>query len=120
MGEVVGISKPHPGARHDFEIRKQEKPIPEKCRIWADSGYQGLQNLHPNVSIPFKSSKLKGLTSFEKQFNRELSRKRVKVENVLGDMKRFKILQERYRNPRESYGNKTKIIAGIVNLKTGF
>ncbi len=119
-GEITRISKPYPGSLHDFDIRKSEKPIAKNIRVYADSGYQGLQNLHPQVCIPFKRSKLKKLNSFQKQFNRELSRRRVKVENVIGDMKRHKILQERYRNKRESYHVKTKIIAGIVNLKCGF
>jgi hypothetical protein len=119
-GEIIRISKPYPGSRHDFDIRKSEKPIAKNIRIYADRGYQGLQNLNPQACIPFKRSKLKKLNSFQKQFNRELSRKRVKVENVIGDMKRHKILQERYRNKRESYHIKTIIIAGIVNLKRGF
>jgi hypothetical protein len=119
-GEIIRISKPYPGSRHDFDIRKSEKPIAKNIRIYADRGYQGLQNLNPQACIPFKRSKLKKLNSFQKQFNRELSRKRVKVENVIGDMKRHKILQERYRNKRESYHIKTIIIAGIVNIKRGF
>lgn len=119
-GEIIRVSKPYPGSRHDFDIRKAEKPISTKIRIYGDSAYQGLQMLHPQVCIPYKRSKLKKLDSYQKQYNRELSRRRVKVENVIGDMKRNKILQERYRNKRENYHIKTKIIAGIVNLKHGF
>jgi hypothetical protein len=42
------------------------------------------------------------------------------VEHVIGDMKVFRILSERYRNKRKRYGVKFTIIAGIVNLKNGF
>jgi hypothetical protein len=119
-GEIVSVSKPHPGSVHDFAIRKREKPISATARVYADSGYQGLEDLHPQSCIPFKRTKQKKLTSFQKGFNRALSRRRVKVENVICRMKNYKILQDRYRNSRNKYHMKTKIIAGIVNLKYGF
>jgi hypothetical protein len=119
-GEIISVSKPHPGSRHDLEIRKQEKAIRGNLRIYADSAYQGLQTIHPQVCIPYKKSKLRQLDSFQKKFNRELSIRRVKIENTIGAMKRYKILQERFRNQRKSYHAKTKIIAGIANLRAGF
>lgn len=119
-GEIVRISKPHPGSVHDFEIRKREKPIPMTARVYADSAYQGIEEIHSQSCIPFKRTKLKKLNSFQRRFNRALSRKRVKVENVICRMKKYKILQDRYRNSRKKYYMKTKIIAGLVNLKYGF
>ena len=74
--EIIRVSKPYPGSRHDFDIRKSEKPISKDIRVWADSGYQGLENTHPKARIPYKRSKLKPLSSFQKQYNRELSKAR--------------------------------------------
>lgn len=119
-GEILRVSKSYPGSRHDFDIRKKEKPISDEFRIYADSGYQGLQNIHPQAIIPFKKSKSVKLDSFQKKFNRELSRRRIKIEHVIGNMKKYKIMQERYRNGRENYHEKIKIIAGITNLRAGF
>ena len=56
----------------------------------------------------------------QKAYNKALSRVRVKVENILGDIKTFKIMSDRYRNKRLRYNLKFNIIAGIVNLKNGF
>ncbi len=56
----------------------------------------------------------------EKEYNRALSRIRVKVENVIRRLKIFRILCERYRNKCRRYGIKFNIIAGIVNLKMGY
>ena len=56
----------------------------------------------------------------EKEYNRALSRVRITIENIFGDIKTFKILADRYRNKRKRYNVKFKIIAGIVNLKNGF
>ncbi|MBL8676681.1 MAG: hypothetical protein JNJ47_04570 [Alphaproteobacteria bacterium] len=56
----------------------------------------------------------------DKAYNRALSRIRVKVENVLRQIKIFRILSDRYRNKNKRYNLKFNIIAGIVNFKNGF
>ena len=66
--------------------------------IVTDSGYQGLQKLHAKTQMPKKRSKKKPLTKEDKANNRQLSRERVLNENVIGSLKRFKILADRYRN----------------------
>lgn len=70
--------------------------------------------------MPYKATKTKPLSEEEKEYNQSLSRLRVVVEHILGDIKTFRILADRYRNKRKRYGTKFKIIAGIVNLKNGF
>lgn len=119
-GRITHVSKPRPGSVHDFRLHKEEPPIPKDSRAFVDSGYQGLDKLHAQTELPYKATKTKPLDKEEKEYNRALSRLRVVVEHVIGDMKVFKILCERYRNKRKRYGVKLKIIAGIVNLKNGF
>lgn len=119
-GRIVHVSKPKPGSVHDFELHKTEPPIPKNTRAFVDSGYQGLDKLHPEIELPFKASKKKPLDREEKEYNTALSRIRVKVENIIGDLKTFRILSDRYRNRRKRYNVKFNIIAGIVNLKNGF
>ena len=119
-GRIVHVSKSHPGATHDFNLHKQEPPLPPKSRAFVDSGYQGLDKIHRAVELPYKATKTKPLDAEEKEYNRALSRIRVKVENILGDIKTFKIMSDRYRNKRKRYNVKFQIIAGIVNLKNGF
>jgi len=119
-GRIIHVSKTKPGAVHDFEVYKKETPIPKDSTALADSGYQGLDKLHVRTEIPFKSSKKKPLDKEDKAYNRALSRIRVKVENVLRQLKIFKILSDRYRNKNKRYNLKFNIIAGIVNFKNGF
>lgn len=40
-------------------------------------------------------------------------------ENVIGSLKRFKILSDRYRNRRKRFGLRFNLIAGIYNFKVG-
>jgi hypothetical protein len=119
-GRIVHVSKSRPGSTHDFNLHKQEPPMPPNARAFVDSGYQGLDKLHQAVELPYKATKYKPLDPDEKQYNTALSRIRVKIENIFGDIKTFRILSDRYRNKRKRYNIKFQIIAGIVNLKNGF
>lgn len=74
--------------------------------------------MHGNALIPTKKKPRKGkLTKQEKRYNRKLSSERVSVENVLGWLKRFRILSERYRNRRRRFGLRFNLIAGIYNYE---
>lgn len=119
-GKIVHVSKSYPGSTHDFTVFKGEKRPAKDTRVFVDSAYQGIADIHPNADFPYKSSKNKPLDVEEKEYNRALSKLRVKVENVLAQIKTFKIMADRYRNKRRRYGVKFNIIAGIVNLKNGF
>jgi hypothetical protein len=119
-GRIVHVSKTHPGSVHDFTLYKSEVPVPKETRAYVDSGYQGLDKLHKQTELPYKASKNNALDEEEKEYNHGLSRLRVKVENILAQMKVFRILSDRYRNKRKRYNLKFNIIAGIVNLKNGF
>jgi hypothetical protein len=88
-----------------------------ETEILADSGYQGIQKLHRKSRTPKKKSRKKPLTSDDKQLNRELSSRRVFCENVIGTVKRFKIVQDRYRNRRKRFGLRFNLISGIYNFE---
>lgn len=119
-GKIVAVSDDAPGRVHDIEIRRRGPPLPKNARAYADSGYQGYQNDHPALEIPFKKSKNKPLAKDQKEYNHALSRYRVLGEHVLARMKRFRILADRYRYPKGSHGEKFAIIAGVTNLMAGF
>ena len=119
-GRIVGVSKPAPGRVHDLEIRRRGPPLPNHAHVYADSGYQGLQEEHAGIEIPYKKTKKRPLTKEERDYNHALSRFRVRVEHRIGRLKTFRILSERYRYPRSRYAVKISTIAGIVNLMDGF
>jgi hypothetical protein len=83
----------------------------------TDSGYTGIKKLQRNSRLPKKSSKKKSLTKEEKKQNQEISSERVVNENVMGSLKRFKIISDRYRNRRKRFGLRFNLIAGIHNCE---
>jgi hypothetical protein len=119
-GKIIHISNPYEGKIHDMNIRKQGPPLHPDDTAYVDSGYQGLQQDHANTEYPYKRSKNKPLSSDEKEYNRALSRVRVKVEHKIRQLKIFRILKEQYRNRRKGFGIAVNIVAGIVNMKSGF
>ena len=106
------------GHTHDFRLFKESKiSIAKDIHCLADAGYQGLMKLHENSTTPYKSSKLHPLTAEQKQANREISSQRIYVEHVIGKLKIFRILSERYRNRRKRFGLRFNLIAAIYNLQ---
>jgi hypothetical protein len=91
--------------------------ILEETKIDADTGYQGIQKIHLNSNIPFKRKRNNILSKEEKKYNHKLSSKRIFVEHVIGRLKRFKVISERYRNRRKRFGLRFNLIAGIYNYE---
>jgi hypothetical protein len=81
----------------------------------VDSGYTGIKHLQKNCQLPKKRTKKNQLTKDEKQTNRKIASERVLNENVIGRLKRFKILSDKYRNRRKRFGLRFNLIAGIYN-----
>lgn len=82
-----------------------------------DSGYQGIQKIHNNSNLPIKRTKKNPLTKDAKKANTQLARDRVLNENVIGMLKRFRIISERYRNRRKRFGLRFNLIAGVYNYE---
>lgn len=91
-----------------------------EIKAQTDTGYQGIQHLHANAELPKKKSKNHPLTQQEKRNNQRISSERVVNEHVIGALKRFKIIADKYRNRRKRFGLRFNLIAGIYNLEQGF
>lgn len=106
------------GKVHDFKVFKKSKlAIHKKTKATLDAGYQGIEKLHANSHLPKKGSKHKLLTEKDKAANRKLSKERVAVEHVIGKIKVFRIMTERYRNRRQKHTMRVKLICGIYNFE---
>ena len=95
--KIFDVSGSHPGSDHDYKIFKKymtPDKIPKKSKVRVDSGYQGIEKDYPDIDVclPKKASKCHKLTKKEKKENKNLAKKRIYVEHVIGSLKRFKIL----------------------------
>ena len=106
------------GKKHDLALYKQSRTVLSFQTVpIADSGYQGMDKLHPNVKTPKKKSKRHPLTDQEKASNRDIARQRIGCEHMIRRLKVFRILCERYRNRRKRFGLRFNLIAAICNLE---
>lgn len=105
------------GKAHDGTIYKETLNISEKILVLADSGYRGIQKKHANVRFPYRHAEdANWMTDSErKEYNREISRKRMKIEHVIGRTKNFAIAREKYRNHRKRFALRYNLICGITN-----
>jgi hypothetical protein len=106
------------GKRHDFRLFKGSgvkfKP---KTKTMTDTGYQGIQKLHATSCVPKKKTKKQPLTAEDKRANCALASERALNENVIGMLKRFRIIADKYRNRRKRFGLRFNLIAGIYNYE---
>jgi hypothetical protein len=106
------------GKRHDFRLFKESKThIHQAIKVVTDTGYQGLQKIHGKTELPKKKSKRKPLTQEDKKNNRKLASERALNENVIGRVKRFKIVADRYRNRRKRFRLRFNLISAIYNME---
>lgn len=91
--------------------------IRPETKSLTDTGYQGISKLHHNSDLPKKKTKKYPLTKEDKRKNRELASERALNENVIGLIKRFKIIADRYRNRRRRFALRFNLIAAVYNLE---
>jgi hypothetical protein len=104
------------GKKHDFKLFKDSK-VRWVQSIYGivDSGYTGIKKLQSTSLLPKKRSRGQSLTKDERRTNRNISSERVLNENIIGRLKRFKILSDKYRNRRRRFGLRFNLIAGVHN-----
>jgi len=106
------------GKKHDYRLFKESKVhIHPDIKVVVDSGYQGIKKIHINSEVPKKRRKKNPLTKEDKKNNRELSKTRVLVENIIALIKRFKIVSDKYRNRRKRFCLRFNLISAICNIE---
>ena len=121
-GQIQAVSHSYPGRVHDKRVYDTEQVvIPRETEAIGDLGYQGSV-----LTVPSKKLKGGALSEQEKAYNRKhaserILRKhaseRILVEHVIGKLKIFKILKDRFRNELSSHALMFKNIAGLCNLR---
>jgi len=115
-----------PGKTHDFKLfRDSLVHFKESTDAKTDSGYQGIKDIHSNSTTPHKRKRKEKnksrvpLTKAERRHNHQLASDRILNEHVIGALKRFRIIADKYRNRRKRFGLRFNLIAGIYNLQMG-
>lgn len=109
---IDAVSKSFKGKTHDKKIYDLTRlEIPPDIKGVGDTGYLG-----SNLTQPVKKKKGKKLSKAQKKYNKKVSKIRIKVEHVIGVMKRYRIVHDLFRNKLSSHNLYMKNVAGLVNF----
>jgi hypothetical protein len=127
---VLYLSPTYEGKAHDKTICDEEQikfEIP--VTLWEDLGFLGLNPDNADVRRPIKKPPKRELDADQKEFNRQISSKRVKVEHAIGQCKIFRIVKDEVRafngsatltNQDEFRDTCMLLACGLSNFKIDF
>ncbi len=126
--QFIFLSKCFIGKSHDYAILKSLfKPVESSWfnnhHIKVDLGFLGIAKdyLCKKLSIPHKKSQKKLLTDEQKLENKTFASERIKVEQRISGLKRYRILSERLRiQSLDFYDKILGVCAGLWNFYLSF
>ena len=121
-GLFVHLSRSVEGRVSDITLLRGSgvlRELPSELEVRVDRGYDGVAQDYPerHFQQPHKARRNKPLDLIQKLANSLQNRARVKVENALAHLKRFKLLAGLYRGPEHSYDDTFLTIAGLHNFR---
>lgn len=117
-GEIVDIPDSVPGPTADIKLLEQSElldKLPAGVGGMGDSGYQGIDKLHPKGFSPRKKPRGKDRPPSDKAYNTAFSRRRIIVENTNNRLRRYQSLTQTDRNHRQKHTQRVRAVAGLVN-----
>jgi DDE superfamily endonuclease/Helix-turn-helix of DDE superfamily endonuclease len=119
-GQFIDVSASFPGPTGDMNVLKTSGVIdrlPPGIGLLGDLAYVGMDKLKPGVEAAAPRRKPRGQPRPEGDvaYNREFSRRRVKVEHSIGRMRRFKAVAEVDRHHQRHHSGRVNAVAGLVN-----
>ena len=84
-----------------------------------DLGFLGVEDEYPEQksSLPFKKEKGCELMVQQKEYNRNHSAKRIVIEHVICRIKKYRIMNDIFRNRLKNYDKVSDIVSGLVNYR---
>ncbi|MDN5847024.1 MAG: transposase family protein [Candidatus Nitrosocosmicus sp.] len=84
-----------------------------------DLGFLGVEKDYPEQrsSLPIKKEKGCELTVPQKEYNRNHSAKRIVIEHAICRIKKYRIMNDVFRNRLRKYDKISDIVSGLVNCR---
>ena len=67
--------------------------------------------------MPIKKEKGCELSSLEKDYNRDHSKRRIVIEHVICRLKKYRIMKDVFRNRLRKYDRVSDIVSGLINYR---
>ncbi len=109
------------GRRHDYDVYKNNHPVtPKQVVNVVDLGYLGVETDFPEQlsALPYKKKRnQQDLSQEEKEYNRIHSKKRIVIEHTICRLKKYRIMNDVFRNRLRKYNRISDIVSGLVNYR---
>jgi hypothetical protein len=119
-GIIIYKSNHKNGRRHDYDIYKEHHLVtPKEVVNLFDLGYLGVENDFPEQlsALPYKKKKNQELSAEEKEYNKIHSKKRMVIEHTICRLKKYRIMNDVFRNKLRKYDRISDIVSGLVNYR---
>ena len=95
---ILFLSETYQGSVHDKRIADSTPyPLPAGSHLLQDLGFQAFTLEGVDIIQPTKKPRGEELTPAQKEANREIARRRVRIEHVNSSVKRCRMLKETIR-----------------------
>lgn len=114
-GEILDIEAGYRGPAADVKVYEDAGipvPVADKPRL-GDKGYVGAK---PEVETPVKKPKGGELTEAQRESNRKLSQKRIRVEHGIRRLKAFRIVRDEYRLAVGLFPMVASAVVGLIQF----
>jgi hypothetical protein len=108
------------GRKHDYDIYKKDHSVtPKEVVNTFDLGYLGVEKDFPEQksSLPNRKKRNQELSQEEKEYNKNHSKKRIVIEHTICRLKKYRIMNEVFRNRLRKYNRVSDVVAGLVNYR---
>jgi hypothetical protein len=108
------------GRKHNYDIYKKDHPVnPKEVVNTFDLGYLGVEKDFPEQksSLPNRKKRNQELSQEEKEYNKNHSKKRIVIEHTICRLKKYRIMNEVFRNRLRKYNGVSDVVAGLVNYR---
>lgn len=118
-GEVIYLSPTYSGSVHDKKICNQESlTFAKKVQVLVDLGFLGLTSSTAQIIMPHKHKKNQTLSSEQEEYNKWVSKIRVRIEHTIASIKIFRKVKEKFRGRLFAREDSVMLVAcGLHNLK---
>ena len=117
--EVLYLSPTYGGSVHDKKICDLEQiEFLKKTMVLMDLGFLGFASETAQIIMPHRRRKNKELNEQQEQWNKWVSKIRVKVEHTIASIKIFRKVKEKFRGRLFNREDRVMLIAcALHNLK---
>lgn len=117
--EIIYLSPTYCGSMHDKKICNEENlTFEKKIQVFVDLGFLGVTSSTAQIIMPHKHKKHQSLSCEQEEYNKWVSKIRVRIEHTIASIKIFRKVKEKFRGRLFAREDRVMLVAcALHNLK---